>query len=169
MRLSSNCFFVLALAAAPAFAAGHGGGAGFGSHGAGMSRGMGMGMTMSASHGMSMGHSVNPSTHGATVSAAAHQAKLSGNKVGPQVRTVARTNNGHTHVAHTQVHPDNHGSLVSQAAHSAHASGQKVGPQVRTVARSKSQGKAHANSHALTAVGKHTHSSANSVLGTPST
>jgi hypothetical protein len=157
MRLSSSYVAILVFAALPAFAAGHGGGAS-GGHGAGMSHGMSMGTT----HGVSMGHSVNPSTHGATVSAAAHQAKLSGNKVGPQVRTIARSNHGHT-----KTHPDNHGSLVSQTAHTAHASGQKVGPQVRTVARSKSHGKAHANSHALGAVGKHTHSSANSVLGTP--
>jgi hypothetical protein len=90
-----------------------------------------------------MGHTTNPSTHGATVSAAAHQAQLSGDKVGPQVRTVAKDNHGHTK---TKTHPTNHGADVSQAAHAAHDSGQKVGPQVRDVARSKSKGKTHSSS-----------------------
>ena len=99
--------------ALPAFAAGgHGGGGGFGG-------GHTMGLQSSS---MSMGHMTNPNTHGAAVSAAAHDAKLSG---------------------------------------------EKVGPQVRDVARSKSQGPAHANSHAINAVnGSHGNAASNSVLGT---
>jgi len=131
MRSYSVYLFALAFVASPLFAAGHGGG-----HGGGGGHGAGMG------HAASMGHTTNPSTHGATVSAAAHQAQLSGDKVGPQVRTVAKDNHGHTK---TKTHPTNHGSDVSQAAHSAHGSGD-VGPQVRDVARSKSKGKSHSSS-----------------------
>jgi hypothetical protein len=132
MRSCSVCLFALAFVASPLFAAGHGGG-----HGGGGGHDAGMG------HAASMGHTTNPSTHGATVSAAAHQAQLSGDKVGPQVRTVAKDNHGHTR---TKTHPTNHGADVSQAAHAAHDSGQKVGPQVRDVARSKSKGKTHSSS-----------------------
>jgi hypothetical protein len=131
MRSYSVYLFALAFVASPLFAAGHGGG-----HGGGGGHGAGMG------HAASMGHTTNPSTHGATVSAAAHQAQLSGDKVGPQVRTVAKDNHGHTK---TKTHPTNHGSDVSQAAHAAHGSGD-VGPQVRDVARSKSKGKSHSSS-----------------------
>jgi len=127
MRSYTAYLFALALVASPLLAASHGGG-----HGGGGGHGAGMG------HAASMGHMTNPSTHGATVSAAAHQAQLSGDKVGPQVRTVAKDNHGHTK---TKTHPTNHGSDVSQAAHAAHGSGEKVGPQVRDVARSKSKGK----------------------------
>jgi hypothetical protein len=132
MRSCSVYLFALAFVASPLFAAGHGGG-----HGGGGGHDAGMG------HAASMGHTTNPSTHGATVSAAAHQAQLSGDKVGPQVRTVAKDNHGHTK---TKTHPTNHGADVSQAAHAAHDSGQKVGPQVRDVARSKSKGKTHSSS-----------------------
>ncbi|HEX7915489.1 hypothetical protein [Rudaea sp.] len=98
--------------ALPAFAAGGHGGGGFGG-------GHGMGLEHLS---MSMGHVTNPNTHGAAVSDAAHDAKLSGGKVGPQVRDVAR---------------------------------------------SKSQGPAHANSHAINAVnGSHGSAASNSVLGT---
>ena len=128
MRSYSVYLLALSFVASPLFANGHGGGGG---HGAGMG------------HAASMGHTTNPSTHGATVSAAAHQAQLSGAKVGPQVRTVAKDNHGHTK---TKTHPTNHGSDVSQAAHLAHGSGEKVGPQVRDVARSKSKGKSHSSS-----------------------
>jgi len=132
MRSYTSYLFALAFVASPLLAASHGGGhGGGGSHGGG-GHGAGMG------HAASMGHTTNPSTHGATVSAAAHQAQLSGDKVGPQVRTVAKDNHGHTK---TKTHPTNHGSDVSQAAHDAHGSGEKVGPQVRDVARSKSKGK----------------------------
>lgn len=100
-----------AASASSAFAAGGHGGGGFGG-------GHGMGLQHSS---MSMGHVNNSTSHGATVSAAAHDAKLSGDKVGPQVRDVAR---------------------------------------------SKSQGPAHANSHAIHAVnGSHGNAAANSVLG----
>lgn len=132
MRSCSVYLFALAFVASPLFAAGHGGG-----HGGGGGHDAGMG------HAASMGHTTNPSTHGATVSAAAHQAQLSGDKVGPQVRTVAKDNHGHTK---TKTHPTNHGADVSQAAHDAHGSGEKVGPQVRDVARSKSKGKTHSSS-----------------------
>jgi len=101
-----------AVFALPAFAAGGHGGSGFGG-------GHSMGSLGHSS--MSMGHATNPNTHGAAVSAAAHDAKLSG---------------------------------------------EKVGPQVRDVARSKSQGPAHANSHAINAVnGSHGNAASNSVLG----
>jgi hypothetical protein len=141
MRHFANSLAILAFAALPAFAAGHGGSAGSGGHGAGMN------------HGMSSGHGAGASTHGAAVSGAAHQAKLSGAKVGPQVRAVARTNHGHT-----KTHTANHGSIVSQTAHAAHSSGQKVGPQVRAVARSNPHAKTHGNGHVSNASSKHAHS-----------
>lgn len=116
MRKSLIFLAIGAAFASPVFAAGgHGGGGGFGG-------GHGMGLQHSS---MSMGHLNNSTSHGATVSAAAHDAKLNGGKVGPQVRDVAR---------------------------------------------SKSQGAAHANSHAIDAVnGSHGNVAANSVLGNAST
>ena len=168
MRKSPLVILIGAIVAAPAFAGGHGGGGG-GGHGFGSSMG---------NSSMSMGHMTNPGTHGALVSQTAHDAQLSGDKVGPQVREVARANkaddrdfsNVDTPKAKTHTHPTNHGALVSQTAHQAHASGMKVGPQVRTVARSKSQGPSHANSHAITAVnGTHGNAASNSVLGTSTT
>ena len=99
--------------------------------------------------------------HGATVSQTAHAAKANGGKVGPQVRTVARSN-AHGKTAATKT---NHGARVSQTAHSAKANGGKVGPQVRTAARSKSKGPAHANSHALSQTNTHSRAAGNSVLG----
>ncbi len=111
MRACVFSILIGAVVALPAFAAGGHGGGGFGG-----SRGMGLGHSSTG-----MGHMTQPNTHGASVSAAAHDAKLSGGKVGPQVRDVAR---------------------------------------------SKSQGPAHANSHAIDAVnGTHGNAAANSVLG----
>lgn len=117
---------------------GHGGGMMMSSHNAAFS---------SASLGARSGGSANAavvnthSNHGATVSVAAHAAQSSGMKVGPQVRSVARTN---AH-ASRHTHPVNHGADVSAAAHTAQASGMKVGPQVRDVARknAKTTGKAN--------------------------
>lgn len=64
----------------PAWAAGHApGGMGHGSGGMGHGAG-------------GMGHSAAGNGHGATVSAASHSAHASGEKVGPQVRSVARSN-----------------------------------------------------------------------------
>ena len=66
--------------------------------------------------------------------------------------------------------PNTHGAAVSAAAHDAKLDGEKVGAQVRDVARSKSQGPAHANSHAINAVnGLHGNAASNSVLGAAST
>ena len=172
MRKSPLFLLIGAIVAAPAFAGGHGGG-GFGG-------GHGMGSSMSVGH-TSMGHMTNPDTHGALVSQTAHDAQLSGDKVGPQVRDVARSNKSNDdafsdvdtpksakiRTAKTHTHPTNHGALVSQAAHQAHTSGMKVGPQVRSVARSNSQGPSHANAHAIAAVnGAHGNAASNSVLGT---
>lgn len=68
-----------AVFALPAFAAGGHGGGGFGG---------GHSMRSLGHSSMSMGHAT---THGAAVSTAAHDAKFSGEKVGPQVRDVARS------------------------------------------------------------------------------
>lgn len=71
------------------------------------------------------------------------------------------------HSSMSMGHATTHGAAVSTAAHDAKFSGEKVGPQVRDVARSKSQGSAHANSHAINAVnGSHGNAASNSVLGT---
>src|SRR6516225_1073061 len=93
MRRSPLFLLIGAVIAAPAFAAGHGGG--------GLGGGHSMGSSMSMSHGnalgsmnssSSMGHISNPDTHGALVSKTAHDAQGSDEKVGPQVRDVARSN-----------------------------------------------------------------------------
>jgi len=183
MRKSPLFLLVGAIFAAPAFAGGHGGGGGFGGgHGLGSSMSMSRGNALGSMHSSSsMGHINNPDTHGALVSQTAHEAQDSGNKVGPQVREVARSNKSDkaegasdtdtdgrkTKTAKAQhTHPVNHGQVVSQTAHKAHTSGMKVGPQVRTVARSKSQGPSHANAHAIAAVnGAHGNAASNSVLG----
>ena len=74
------------------------------------------------------------------------------------------------HSSMSMGHATTHGAAVSAAAHDAKFSGEKVGPQVRDVARSKSQGSAHANSHAINAVnGSHGNAASNSVLGVSST
>jgi len=105
-------------------------------------------------------HANTHDNHGATVSQTAHAAKASGGKVGPQVRSVARSNAHGKSATKT-----NHGATVSQTAHTAKANGGKTGPQVRTVARSKSKGPAHANSHALSQTNTHARGASNSVLG----
>lgn len=104
-----NSLLFLAFGAAftlPAFAAGgHGGGGG------------GHSMSLQSSS-MSMGHMTNPSTHGAAVSAAAHDAKLSGEKVGPQVRAVARSNSqGPAHANSHAINAVNgsHGNATSNS------------------------------------------------------
>jgi hypothetical protein len=106
MRKSLLSLVFGAVFALPAFAAGGHGGGGFGG-------GHSMGSLGHSS--MSMGHAT---THGAAVSAAAHNAKLSGEKVGPQVRDVARSKSQGP--AHANVHAINavngsHGNAASNS------------------------------------------------------
>lgn len=118
----------------PAWAAGHGGG-GMG-HGAG---GMGHG-----AGGMS--HSAGGTDHGATVSAAAHSAHTGGEKVGPAVRSVARSNSqGPLHasanaISHVQNSPGkaNSNSVLGTGATSSTATTAKTHPSHgRSTAKSK--------------------------------
>ncbi|GAC1679411.1 MAG: hypothetical protein NVS9B2_30520 [Steroidobacteraceae bacterium] len=92
MRKSSLFLLISAAFVAPAFAAGgHGGGGGFGGHAMGASVSHGMSLHAASTH-------THPANHGALVSQTAHQAHASGMKVGPQVRTVARSKSqGPTH------------------------------------------------------------------------
>ncbi|WP_157578783.1 hypothetical protein [Rudaea cellulosilytica] len=109
MRKSLLSLVFGAVFALPAFAAGGHGGGGFGG---------GHSMGSLGHSAMSMGHATNSNTHGAAISAAAHDAKLSGEKVGPQVRDVARSKSQGP--AHANVHVLNavngsHGNAASNS------------------------------------------------------